>query len=145
MVVEMVKNRKGLTFALMGTPISIVIVCKNEAGVIANTLRSVRGLSDDIVVFDNGSDDGTIDIIKQFPVTLHIGKWEGFGITKQKATLLARNDWILSLDADEVPDEELIQELRQVTLENEKEVYSVRRKNFLGKHHLRYGEWGNDR
>jgi glycosyltransferase involved in cell wall biosynthesis len=128
----------------MGDPFSIVIVCKNEADVIGNTLRNITGLSDDIVVFDNGSDDGTIEIIRQFPVRFHSGNWEGFGITKQKATLLAKHDWVLTLDADEAPDEELISSLKQLQLKNEKEVYSIRRKNFLGDRYLRFGEWGHD-
>ena len=109
---------------------SVVIVCKNEADVIGSTLQSLQGLTDDIVVFDNGSTDATIEIAKKFNVQLHQGSWEGFGKTKKKATALAKYDWILSLDADEAIDEELKQTLLTIQLNNEKEVYEISLKIF---------------
>jgi len=125
--------------------ISVVIVCKNEAEVIGRTLHSLQGLTDDIVVFDNGSSDGTIDIIKQYPVRLHMGDWDGFGPTRQKATALAKYDWILALDADEAIDDELKRSVTSLDLNDSKKVYSIRRQNFLGTTHVRYGEWGHDK
>lgn len=123
---------------------SIVIICRNEANTIAKTLQSLRGLTEDIVVYDNGSTDGTREIVKQFNVQLHEGSWEGFGKTKTKANKLAKNDWILSLDADEGIDEELKQSLLQWEPENDTIVYDILFKNFLGNQYLRYGEWGAD-
>ena len=123
---------------------SIVIVCKNESDTISTTLSSLVDLTDDIVVFDNGSTDGTQAIVQQFKVKLHEGAWEGFGKTKRKATSLAANDWILNLDADEALDEELRTSLKNISLADEKTVYDLNFKNFLGDTHLKYGEWGND-
>lgn len=120
---------------------SIVIICRNEASVIAKTLQSLQGLTDDIVVYDNGSTDGTQEVVKQFNVQLHEGNWEGFGKTKNRANNLAKNDWILSLDADEGIDEELKQSLQQWRPENNLTVYTIRFKNFLGNQYLKYGEW----
>lgn len=126
-------------------PLSIVIVCKNEADVIAGTLQNLQEITDDVIVFDNGSSDTTITIVKQFKVKLHEGDWEGFGKTKKKASALAKYDWILSLDADESLDAELKQSLQTVELNNEKDVYELRFKNFLGNKYLKYGEWGGDK
>lgn len=123
---------------------SIVIICKNEAGVIATTLESLQGLSDDVIVYDNGSTDTTISIIKKFPVHLYTGAWEGFGRTKNKAIGHAKYDWILSLDADEAVDEVLKQSLKTFNDSNEKTIYKIRFRNFLGKKPLKYGEWGWD-
>ncbi|MBK7561583.1 MAG: glycosyltransferase family 2 protein [Chitinophagaceae bacterium] len=123
---------------------SVVIVCKNEADVIAGTLQSLAGLTDDIVVYDNGSTDGTQQIIKQFDVRLHEGTWEGFGKTKNKAIRLAKHDWILSLDADEALDETLKQSLLSWTLPGEQTVFDIPFKNFLGNKYVKYGEWGGD-
>lgn len=125
--------------------ISVVIVCKNEAGIIGQTLHSLAGLTDDIIVYDTGSTDNTVEIIKQFDVHLHQGKWEGFGKTKNKAMALAKYDWILSLDADEAIDGELKQSLLILQLNNEKAVYEIKYKNFLAEKYLKYGEWGNDK
>lgn len=123
---------------------SVVIVCKNEADVIAGTLQSLAGVTDDIFVYDNGSTDGTQQIIKQFDVHLHEGTWEGFGKTKNKASRLAKYDWILSLDADEAIDDQLKQSLLELTLPPDKTVFDISFKSFLGKKYLKYGEWGGD-
>ncbi len=124
--------------------LSVVIVCKNEAGVIGTTLKSLQGLTDDIVVYDNGSDDDTVDIAKRFEAKVFQGDWEGFGKTKNKAVSLARHDWILSLDADESIDEELKNTLMNLSLSDDNFVYDIKFKNFFGNQWLRYGEWGND-
>jgi glycosyltransferase involved in cell wall biosynthesis len=123
--------------------LSVVIVCKNEADVIAGTLRSLLGLTDDIVVYDNGSTDDTVTIARQFPVRVYEGSWEGFGKTKNKAIALAKYDWILSLDADEAIDEKLMNSLLTLSLNNNI-MYKIKFKNFFGDKWLKYGEWGND-
>jgi glycosyltransferase involved in cell wall biosynthesis len=125
--------------------LSVVIVCKNEADVIGTTLQSLQGITDDIVVFDNGSNDATIEIAKQFNSQLHQGNWEGFGKTKMRATTFAKYDWILSLDADEAINKELKQSLQELQLNNERTMYEIRFKNFLGDKEIKYGEWGGDK
>lgn len=125
--------------------ISVVIISKNKADVIGNTLLSFDGLTDDIVVYDNGSTDNTQEIIKQNNAHLHEGTWEGFGKTKNKANGLAKYDWILSLDADEAIDEALKKSLRELDLAEPDKVYELKFKNYLGKKWLRFGEWGNDK
>lgn len=124
---------------------SIVIVCKNEAAVIRHLLDSAQTITDDVVVYDNGSTDETVTIARQYPnVHVHEGAWEGFGKTKQHATALAKHDWILSLDADEALDETLQQTLVQLQLNDPAVAYNILFKNFLGNKHIRWGEWGFD-
>lgn len=125
--------------------LSIVIICKNEAGVIRDSLQQLLGITDDILVYDNGSTDGTQEIIKNSGARLVEGCWEGFGKTKNKANTLAKYDWILSLDADEITNEKLKRELLQLDLSDEKIVYDLKFKNFLGDKWLRFGEWGDDK
>ena len=125
--------------------LSVVIVCKNGAKVIGETIKSFTGLTDDILIYDNGSTDGTQDIIKQSNARLVEGDWEGFGKTKNKANALAKYDWILSLDSDEAIDEELKKCLLKEDLTDEKKVFEFKFKNFLGNKWLRFGEWGNDK
>ncbi|HEV7439285.1 MAG TPA: glycosyltransferase, partial [Methylobacterium sp.] len=40
-------------------PLSVFIIARNEADRIGATIRAVRGLTDDLVVVDSGSTDGT--------------------------------------------------------------------------------------
>jgi len=125
--------------------LSVVIVCKNGAKVISETIKSFAGLTDDILIYDNGSTDGTQGIVKRSEAKLVEGNWGGFGKTKNKANELAKHDWILSLDADEAIDDELKRNLLQLDLGNDMKVYEFRFKNFLGNTWLRFGEWGNDK
>jgi glycosyltransferase involved in cell wall biosynthesis len=129
---------------LMRNDLSIVIICRNEAGNIERVLESLKDVSDDIMIYDNGSTDDTLEILKHYPVNLQSGPWLGYGTTKHKAVTLARHDWILSLDADESIDEKLKSELLELDLDNPEQVYSMRFKNFLGDKYLKWGEWGTD-
>lgn len=125
--------------------ISVVIVCKNEEQEIGRCLKSLDGLTDDIVVLDNGSTDNTKSIIRSSHARLIEESWEGFGKTKNKATQFAKYDWILNLDADESIDGELKDALQNLQLNNDSEIFELRFKNFLGEKYLRFGEWGGDK
>ena len=85
--------------------ISVVLIAKNEAHIIGDTIRSVLSLTDDIIVVDSGSTDGTQDIVRLLHGRLIETGWDGFGNNKNKGIEAARYDWILSIDSDEMPDE----------------------------------------
>lgn len=129
----------------MSTPFSIVIICRNESREIARTLEGLIGLSDDILVYDTGSTDDTLSIVGGFPVRSVQGEWRGFGPTKNAANALAKYDWILSLDADEVPDTDLKRILSGWQPKSTADVYACSFLNFIGEQPLRFGEWGWDR
>jgi len=125
--------------------ISVVIICKNEEEEIGRCLQSIQGLTDDVVVLDNGSIDNTKNIVRNTGARLIEESWEGFGKTKNKATKLAKYNWVLNLDADESIDGVLKQALAGLELDSDEEVYELRFKNFLGDKYLRFGEWGGDK
>ena len=75
-------NRKRFNLCNDMQLLSVVIVCRNEAAIIGHTLESLRGLTDDVIVYDNGSTDDTVTVARQFPVMVHEGTWAGFGKTK---------------------------------------------------------------
>ena len=130
----------------MKNEFSVVIICKNEGAAIGPVLQSVQHLTDNVVVYDNGSTDNTLLIAQSFAnVKVHQGPWEGFGKTKQRATALAKYDWVLSLDADEALDETLQQTLASLSFNHTNTVYNLAYKNFLGNTHVKWGEWGWDK
>ncbi len=54
----------------------------------------------------------------------------------------AKNNWILSLDADEKVSEELKQEIENALKNNtEFAAFSIPLRNFIGEHWVRYGGW----
>ena len=80
--------------------ISCVIIAKDASLTIAKTLESLSDF-EDVVVYDNGSTDGTLEIVKNYSnVNLVQGGFLGFGPTKNRAAEFAKNRWILSLDTD---------------------------------------------
>jgi glycosyltransferase involved in cell wall biosynthesis len=125
--------------------VSVVIICKNEAGVIADTVLAAQKASADIVVLDSGSTDGTQQILQQYNVRILHEEWVGFGPTKNKAIKAAQHDWVLQIDADERIDDTLANYIKQATPEDEITVYNMRFRNYLGETALLHGEWGKDR
>jgi len=126
------------------TPISVVIIAKNEAHIIGRTLQSVKELTDDIIVVDSGSTDGTQQICIDNHARIIETSWEGFGPNKNKGINAAKYDWILSIDSDEMPDATLLNSLASINFNDTNTVYNIERKNFLGNKLIRFGEWGND-
>ena len=107
-----------------------------------DTLNSLASFND-VVVYDNGSIDGTQDLARKYEnVNLVEGKFFGFGETKKIASEYAKNDWILSLDADEVLSEEFTLKLKKMTLKD-KSVYKINRVNFYKETEVRHC-WGSD-
>jgi len=126
--------------------ISAVIIVKNGEATLSETLSSLDGFTE-VVLYDNGSSDGTLKIAERFSnVVVHQGSFKGFGKTKQVAVQLASNDWILSVDADERASSELVDYLRNWDARHADMVVGViPRHNYLMGQRVKYGGWGNDR
>lgn len=91
--------------------ISAVIITLNEEKNILRTLESIKPVADEIVVVDSMSADGTAAICRAFGCRVFQREFDGYGSQKQFAADIAANDWILSVDADEVLSEPLQREI----------------------------------
>lgn len=124
--------------------ISAVIIVKNGAKTIANTLNALREF-DDVVVYDNGSNDGTQDICKKYVnVNLIEDTFIGFGPTKNRAASYAQYEWILIVDSDEVIDAELLQTLQTKELDKNK-VYILNFHAYYKDIQVKYCGWNNQK
>lgn len=81
--------------------ISVVVITLNEERNLARCLDSVKELADEILVVDSMSTDNTIDIAKKYGANIIQQPFLGHIEQKNFAAQKAKNDWILSLDADE--------------------------------------------
>ena len=117
--------------------LSVVISAFNEERKIADCLSSVK-IADEIILIDNTSTDKTQEISRKFTnkiftrsnnPMLNVNK--NFGFTK------AKNEWILSLDADEQIPHDLAEEIRSILkIKNNKiNGYWIPRKNII------FGKW----
>jgi glycosyltransferase involved in cell wall biosynthesis len=95
--------------------LSVVIITFNEEANLARLLVSVEPLvaggKGEIIVVDSGSTDGTVEIAKSYGAKVFVEEWRGYAAQKNSAIDKATADWILSLDADEEVDTELLHEL----------------------------------
>ncbi|MEH6442635.1 MAG: glycosyltransferase family 2 protein [Oceanospirillaceae bacterium] len=124
------------------THISVVIIVKNAAATIEATLASLDCFSE-VVLYDNGSSDETLNIAAAFSnVKIIQGEFTGFGETKNNAVSFASNDWIFSLDADEVPTVEFISHLATLDLDKNS-AYQINRVNYYKSTPIKHC-WGND-
>jgi glycosyltransferase involved in cell wall biosynthesis len=124
--------------------VSVVMIVKNGACTIRNSLESLREF-EDVVVYDNGSTDGTLEIACEY-INVHLieGNFDGFGTTKNRAASYAKYDWVLIIDSDEVVDEELINTLKSKTLDSHT-IYII---NFLAYYkdtQIKYCGWNNQK
>lgn len=94
----------------VGTSISAVIIAGAEEKNIAECLESVRW-ADEIVVVNSGSKDRTVEIARKYTDRVFVKEWEGYAAQKQFSVDKARNEWVLSIDADERVSPELREEI----------------------------------
>jgi len=122
--------------------ISVIVITKDEEKNISDCLKSVEW-ADEIIVVDSESTDRTIELAKQFTEEIFIRKWEGYVPQKKYALSLAKNEWVLSLDADERITPELKDEIFKLST-GEFSGFKIRRKNFLLKKEIKSCGWEND-
>lgn len=120
--------------------ISVTILVKNGQRRIKQVLESVKEL-DEVILLDTGSTDATVEIASHFSnVVIHRTDFKGFGPAHNTAAALAKNDWILSIDADEILSKELLKEILSLSL-NSKCVYALRFHNFFNERHIKWCGW----
>ena len=91
--------------------ISAVIITYNEEHIIARSIDSLRRVADEVIVIDSFSTDRTIEICKEKGAVVLQNKFVGYKTQKNFAVTKAKYEWILSIDADEVLSNELIDSL----------------------------------
>lgn len=95
--------------------LSVIMIVKNEAAVLAECLQSVAGIADEIVIGDTGSTDGTAAVAAEFGARFHeIGWNDDFAAARNETIRLAWGEWLLHMDADEVLDPDSAAEVRAI-------------------------------
>ena len=121
-----------------------MVIARDASRTIAETLGSLRAFPE-VVVYDHGSTDDTVAICARFAnVRVEHGPFFGFGPTKNHAASLAAGPWILSIDADERADSELLEQLAVLDLSDPRRAYALDRRNLLLGKHVRRAGWGDN-
>ncbi len=118
----------------------------NEASRIRRCLDSVLW-ADEIVVVDSGSTDNTLEVVAEYTDKVFVNTdWPGFGLQKKFAESKAENDWVFSIDSDEIVSDQLREDLlRILNGADERTVFRVNRlTNFCNKY-IKHSGWYPDK
>lgn len=122
-------------------PLSVVILTKNEEANIVDCIHSVKVWADEIIVVDDFSSDKTLALAQALADKVVIKKMDVEGTHRNWAYSLAKNSWVLSLDADEKVTPELKVEIAEALKNSTFVSYAIPLRNFIGDYWVRYGGW----
>ncbi|MFO7799076.1 MAG: glycosyltransferase family 2 protein [Rhodohalobacter sp.] len=125
--------------------ISANIITLNEEKNIKECIDSVLKVCSEVIVVDSGSSDKTVEIAQKMGATVVHQPYLGDGFQKNIAAKHCSNKWVLSIDADERLDNELINFISALKLDTaDIEAYAFRRRNLIGSRWIKYCGWYPD-
>jgi len=81
---------------------SACLIVKDEEKTLPDCLGSLRGLVDEVVVYDTGSTDGTVELARRAGARVVQGYWDDdFGRARNASLEHCLGEWVLWIDADE--------------------------------------------
>ena len=95
--------------------ISLIVISRDEEEHIGQCLRSAW-FCDELILVDSFSTDRTVEIAKSCGAKVIVEDWKGYAAQKNSAIDKAGGEWVLSLDADEEADEDLVAHIGQLIL-----------------------------
>ncbi len=126
--------------------LSVCIITGNEEDNVRRCLESVVW-ADEIVVVDSFSADRTPEIAREFTDRVFQHRWVGYIGQKAIARNLARGEWILFVDADEVVSPQLREEilaLFRAGVPAGVDGFDFPRQVWYMRRWIRYGDWYPD-
>jgi len=86
-----------------GPLLSACLIVRDERELLPGCLWSLRGLADEVVVYDTGSTDGTQELARAAGAVVVQGDWQDdFARARNAALAHCRGEWVLTIDADEL-------------------------------------------
>lgn len=106
---------------------AVVIITKDSESTLEKTLKSIRDLYSELIVVDNNSKDATTKIAMRYQAKVYFREEKDLGRQKAYAIKLAKNNWILLIDSDEV-----------VSLKLKKEILSLKKISGVNAYRIPY-------
>lgn len=128
----------------MAQPITATIITLNEERNVADAVASALSACDEVIVVDSGSSDRTVELAQKAGARVITQPYLGDGPQKKFGVAYAKNDWILSLDADERLDAEAVSAINALDLPSLPfSRLAIRRKSYVGEVWIRlwYPDW----
>ncbi|HEX8931703.1 MAG TPA: glycosyltransferase family 2 protein [Patescibacteria group bacterium] len=124
--------------------ITAIVLTKNEEKNLQRCLESLTWC-DETIVIDDYSEDKTVSIAKKMATQIYIHQLDhDFAAQRNFGLSVAKGNWILFVDADEVVSQALWFEIMAITNDpnNQYSGFYLRRKDTLWGKELNYGETG---
>lgn len=122
----------------------MAIVTLNEEKNIKRAISSCVWAAE-VIIYDSGSTDLTVDIAQKMGAKVIKGEWLGFGPSKRYLSEKTANDWIFSLDADEEVSEQLAAEIKALYQDlDQSAAYRTPRISFYLRRWIKFGGWYPD-
>ena len=127
-------------------PLSVIVLTSNEEKHLPGCLASIAGLASHVLVVDSGSTDRTVELARAAGAEVVHRPFTGFASQRNAALELARQPWILMLDADERVTPALAEEIRQAIARatDASAGFWVPRQNWMFGRWIRGGGWWPD-
>ena len=122
-------------------PLTVVVLTKNEQDNIVSCLKSVHGWADEIILIDDGSTDKTVELAGAFSPVIHHRRMDNEGIHRNWGYAQAANEWVLSLDADEMVTPELKDAISAAITNKNIVAYSIPLRNYIGDYWVQHSGW----
>ncbi len=128
----------------MNPDLSVVVISQNAERHFEACLNALKKVSDDVVIVDHYSEDATVEIAKAAGCRVFSKKWTGYSAGKNFGNAKAKHDWILSIDADEVLSDELIQSINSLEPDDKQCVYAINCLSSYCGNWVKHGSWYPD-
>lgn len=111
--------------------LSAYIVTLNEEQRLEKTLQALKNVADEIFVIDSGSTDATKEIAERNGAVFLFHEWKNISSQKHYGQELCHNDWVLSLDADEVLSPALQAEIKEKLAAPSADAYLIKIRDMM--------------
>lgn len=123
--------------------LSVAIITKNENDRIRACLESIKW-ADEIIVVDNGSQDDTLNIAREYTAKIFKANIQDFASLRNLAMEKSSGDWVLFVDADERVLASLREEIEVMISFSDYSAYAISRKNIIFGAEVKYGPFWPD-
>lgn len=121
------------------------IITLNEENNIKDCIFSLQQVCAEVIVVDSHSLDNTVKIAEELGAKIIRQSYLGDGPQKNVVLSQAKYDWILSIDADERLDDEMVSSIVNIkTTPKQVDAYSFKRKSYIGNRWIKQCGWYPD-
>lgn len=126
--------------------ITAIIIAKNEEEFIGNAIKSLKLLTNNIILLDDSSSDSTVKIASALNAqVIKLEKNLNFSQKRNSILKELKTEWIFYLDADERITKDLAEEIKStIASKNPSSAYWVNRKNYILGKELNSKTWYPD-